>query len=66
MIVDTVNELRERLLHAKGLLTIGDLAEQTGLTRQTMGRFLRGGYPGLSTLEAVERWLVTHESPSHG
>ena len=63
MIVDTVNELREQLLRAKGLQTLGELAERIGVTRPTMARFLRGGYTSLGTLEAVEQWLATQGKP---
>ena len=58
MIANVVNELREQLLHAKGLKTLGDLAEQVGVTRPTMARFLRGGYTSLGTIEAVDQWLA--------
>lgn len=66
MILETVNDLRERLLRAKGLHTIGELAMQIGVTPPTMARFLRGGYMSIGTLEAIEQWLVTHERPSRG
>ena len=65
MITDTVNDLRLQLLQAKGLCTLGELAEQMGITRPTMARFLRGGVTSLTTLEAVEQWLATHKAPAH-
>lgn len=57
MIAVMVQGLREQLIRAKGLKTLGELAEEIGVTRPTMARFLRGGYTSLSTVEAVEQWL---------
>ena len=63
MLVDTVNELRDQLLRAKGIQTLGELAEQIGVTTKTLARFLRGGAVGLATLEAIEAWLATQKAP---
>ena len=63
MLTTLVNDLRDQLLRAKGLQTLGELADDMHLTRQTMARFLRGGTVSFSTLEAIETWLATRKPP---
>ena len=61
---ETVDALRKRVLLAKGLRPLIDLAREMQISPLTLTRWIRNEQrTTFETLESIERWCVAQESP---
>lgn len=57
-----LDALRGRLIRAKGVRPLADIAVEVGVSRPTLVAFLHGGTSTTTTLLMVERWLDEYDA----